>query len=190
MARRLGTILVDMGYLDEETLWKVLEEQKRAGTELLGKVAVRLGLVKEDQVLKALGEQLGMKVVKLADMTIPAELTELVNETMATAYKIVPISQNKKDKSITVAMAEPQNPSTLDSLRLFLSTEVKGAIASEADVMAAIERLYAGHHETIQDVVKQIERTRASRSWPAATRTRSTSRRSRRWPRPRRCASS
>ena len=65
MARRLGTILVDMGYLDEETLWKVLEEQKRSGSELLGKVAVRLGLVKEDQVLKALGEQLGMKVVKL-----------------------------------------------------------------------------------------------------------------------------
>ena len=157
MARRLGTIMVDMGYLDEDTLWKVLEEQKRSGTELIGKVAIRMGLVKEDQVLKALGEQLGMKVVKLADVTIPAEMTELVNESMATAYKIVPLSQNKKDKSITVVMAEPQNPSTLDSLKMFLSTEVKGAISSEADVMAAIERLYAGHHESIQDVVKQIE---------------------------------
>ena len=158
MARRLGTIMVDMGYLDEDTLWKVLEEQKRAGgVDLLGKVAVRMGLVKEDQVMKALGEQLGMKVVKLADITIPGEMTELVNESMATAYKIVPVSQNKKDKSITVAMAEPQNPSTLDSLRMFLSTEVKGAISTEADVMAAIERLYAGHHESIQDVVKQIE---------------------------------
>jgi type IV pilus assembly protein PilB len=157
MARRLGTIMIDMGYLDEETLWKVLEEQKRSGSDVLGKVAVRMGVVKEDQVLKALGEQLGMKVLKLADVTIPAELTELVNESMATAYKIVPVSQNKKDKSITVAMAEPQNPSTLDSLKMFLSTEVKGAIATEADVMAAIERLYAGHHESIQDVVKQIE---------------------------------
>jgi type IV pilus assembly protein PilB len=157
MARRLGTIMIDMGYLDEETLWKVIEEQKRSGADLLGKVAVRMGVVKEDQVLKALGEQLGMKVMKLADITIPAELTELVNESMATAYKIVPVSQNKKDKSITVAMAEPQNPSTLDSLKMFLSTEIKGAIATEADVMAAIERLYAGHHESIQDVVKQIE---------------------------------
>src|ERR1700678_598449 len=157
MARRLGASLGGMGYLDEDTLWKVLEEQKRSGTDLLGKVAVRMGLVKEDQVLKALGEQLGMKVVKLADVTIPAELTELVNESMATAYKVVPISQNKKDKSVTVAMAEPQNPSTLDSLKMFLSTEVKGAIATEADVMAKIEQLYAGHHESIQDVVRQIE---------------------------------
>src|SRR5262249_23750099 len=98
-----------------------------------------------------------MKVVKLADITIPAELTEVVNESMATAYKIVPVSVNKKDKSLTVAMAEPQNPSTLDSLKMFLSTEVKGAIWTEADAMAGMGRLYAGHHESIQDVVKQIE---------------------------------
>jgi len=157
MARRLGTILVDMGYLDEEGLWKALEEQKNSDNELLGKVAVRLGLAKEEQVLKALGEQLGMKVQKLENATIPAELTELVNETMATAYKVVPLSQNKKDKSVTVAMAEPQNPSTLDSLRMFLGVEVKGVIAAEGEVMAAIERLFAGHQESIQDVVRQIE---------------------------------
>ncbi len=157
MARRLGTILVDMGYLDDEKLWNVLEEQKRSDNELLGKVAVRMGLVKEDQVLKALGEQLGMKVIKLAETTIPVELTELVNETMATAFKIVPISQNKKDKSLTVALAEPQNPATLDSLHSFLQIEIKGVIASESEVLSAIERLYAGHAESIEDVVKQIE---------------------------------
>src|SRR4051812_20739550 len=157
MARRLGTILVEMGYLDEEKLWNVMEEQKRSNNELLGKVAVRLGLVKEEQVYKALGEQLGMKVIKLAETTIPAELTDLVNETMATAFKVVPISQNKKDKSVTVALAEPQNPATLDSIKQFLQVEVKGAIAPEAEVMAAIERLYAGHQESIEDVVKQIE---------------------------------
>ena len=157
MAKRLGTILMDMGYLDEDSLWKVLEEQKRSEGELLGKVAIRLGLVTEDQVLKALGEQLGMKVMNLADVTIPAELAELVNETMATAFKVVPVSQNKREKSLTVAMAEPQNPATLDSLRSFLGVDVKGVIAPEAEVMAAIERLFAGHQESIEDVVKQIE---------------------------------
>ncbi len=158
MARRLGTILVDMGYLDEDTLWKVMEEQKQGGgTELVGKVAVRLGLVSEDQVLKALGEQLGMKVVKLGDMTFPPDVIDLVNESMATAFKVVPISVGKKDKAVTVAMAEPQNPSTLDSLRSFLGVDVKGVVAAESDVMAAIERVYAGHQESIADVVKQIE---------------------------------
>jgi type IV pilus assembly protein PilB len=157
MARRLGTILVDLGYIDEEKLWNVLEEQKRSDNELLGKVAVRMGVVKEDQLLKALGEQLGMKVIKLGETTIPAELTELVPETMATAFKVVPVSQNKKDKSLTVALAEPQNPATLDSLHSFLQVEVKGVIASESEILSAIERLYAGHQESIEDVVKQIE---------------------------------
>ncbi|OJW16269.1 MAG: pilus assembly protein PilB [Planctomycetales bacterium 71-10] len=157
MARRLGTIMVDMGYLDEEGLMRALEEQKRGAGELLGKVLVRLGLAKEDHVLKALGEQLGMKVIKLADTTIPAEMTEIVNESMATTFKVVPISQGKKDKSVTVAMAEPQNPATLSDLGLFLGVPVKGVIASESDVTAAIERIYAGHHESISDVVKQIE---------------------------------
>ena len=157
MARRLGTILVDMGYLDEEKLWSVIEEQKRSDNELIGKVAVRLGLVTEDQVLKALGEQFGMKVVRLGDVAIPAELTDLVNETMATSFKIVPVSQSKKDKSITVAMADPRDPATLESIKQFLGVEVKGVIAAESDVMAAITRLYAGKQESIQDVVKQIE---------------------------------
>jgi type IV pilus assembly protein PilB len=157
MARRLGTVLMDLGYLDDEGLWKVLEEQKKTESELLGRVAVRLGLVTDEQVLKALGEQLGMKVVKLGDLTIPGEAVEAVNESMATAFKVVPIAVNKKDKSVTVAMAEPQNPATLDSLRSFLGVDVKGVIAQEKEVMATIERVFAGHQESIQDVVKQIE---------------------------------
>jgi type IV pilus assembly protein PilB len=157
MARRIGTILVDMGYLDEDALWKVLEEQKRSDGELLGKVASRLGLVTEDQVLKALGEQFGMKVVRLGDMAIPAELTDMVNETMATQCKIVPISQNKKDKSVTVAMGDPRDPAALDSIKMLLGVDVKAVIAAESDVMATITRIYADKGESIQDVVKQIE---------------------------------
>ena len=156
MARRLGTILVEMGYLDEDGLWKILEEQKKGGDELIGKTAVRLGLVNEDQVLKALGEQLGMKVIKLADLAIPAEMTDVVNETMAQSFKVVPLSVGKKDKSITVAMLEPQNPSTLQDMRTFLGVEVKGVIAPEKDVLAAMERLYAGKQESIQSVVEEI----------------------------------
>ncbi len=158
MARRLGTILVDMGYLDEDGLWKLIEEQKRSENELIGKVAVRMGLVREDQVLKALGEQLGMKVVKLADMTIPADAIESVNQSMAEAFKVVPVAIGKRDKAVTVAMAEPQNPATLDSLRSFLGVEVRGVVAAEEEVLAKIEETYAGSdQESLDTVIKTIE---------------------------------
>src|SRR5207249_2953344 len=68
MARRLNTILVDMGFLDEEAMWNVMEEAKRQGVESIGKVAIGMGLLTEEKYLKALGEHLGMKVVSLAEM--------------------------------------------------------------------------------------------------------------------------
>lgn len=158
MARRIGTILQDMGYLDDEATWRILEEQQQGGgVEQFGKIAIRLGLLSEEQLLKGLGEQLDMKVVSLSEMTIPAELVQLINQQMADMFKIVPLSQNKKDKSVTVAMAKPEDPQALDSVRSFLGVDVKGVIASETDVKNAIERLYVGQQESIGDVIKQIE---------------------------------
>jgi len=162
MARRIGTILQDMGYLDEEATWRILEEQSQGGgVEQFGKIAMRLGLISEDQLLRALGEQLDMKVVSLADITIPAELCQLINQQMADMFKIIPLSQNKKDKSVTIAMARPEDPAALDSVRSFLGTEVKAVIATEADVNNTIQRLYVGQQESIIDVIKQIETDKA-----------------------------
>ena len=135
MARRIGTILQDMGYLDEDATWRILEEQQQGGgVEQFGKIAIRLDLISEAQLLKALGEQLDMKVVSLADITIPAELCQLINQQMADMFRVIPLSQNKKDKSVTVAMARPEDPQALDSVRSFLGVDVKAVIASESDV--------------------------------------------------------
>ena len=40
--RRIGPLLVDLGYLTEDPLWDVLEEQKHSPGEVLGQVAVRV----------------------------------------------------------------------------------------------------------------------------------------------------
>jgi len=156
MARRLGTILVDLAISTRRSSGTSLRSRSGPKSELLGKVAVRMGVLKEEQVLKALGEQLGMKVIKLSETTIPAELTELVNETMATAFKVVPVSQNKKDKSVTVALAEPQNPATIDSLHRSSRSRSK----ESSPRRARSSRRSSGstrHQESIEDVVKQIE---------------------------------
>ena len=100
--RRIGQILVDLGYLTEDQLWDVLEEQKQSPGEVLGQVAVRLELVTDELVTEALAEQWGMPVVNLRETTIPPKVLELVPQTMAEIYKIVPISL--KNDLLTVAM--------------------------------------------------------------------------------------
>ena len=153
--RRLGQILVDLGYLTEDQLWDILEAQKQSQGEILGQVAIRMGFVSEAQVTEALAEQWGMPVVNLAETTIPAKALELVPQTMADVYKIVPISL--KDNVLTVAMADPQNLGALDDLRSMLGVEVRGAVSNAKDVDAAIARQYAGREESIEDIINKLE---------------------------------
>jgi type IV pilus assembly protein PilB len=153
--RRLGQILVDLGYMNEDQLWDVLEQQKQSPGEVIGRVAMRMGLVTEAQVSEALAEQWGMQVVNLAETNIPPKVLEIVPETMASIYKIMPISF--KSDVLTVAMADPQNVGALDDLRNFLGYDVRGAVSNEVDVTQAIERYYADKQESIEDVIGNLE---------------------------------
>ena len=153
--RRLGQILVDLGYLTEDQLWDVLEEQKQSPGEVIGQVAIRLGLVTDEQVTEALAEQWGMPVVNLSETNIPPKVLELVPETMASIYHIMPISF--RDNVLTVAMADPQNVAALDDLRNFLGMEVRGAVSNMSDVEEAIAKAYAGREDSIEDVLSELD---------------------------------
>ncbi|WP_437205403.1 GspE/PulE family protein [Planctomicrobium sp. SH664] len=154
--RKLGQILVDLGYLNEDQLWDVLEEQKQSPGEVIGQVAKRMGLVTEAQVTEALAEQFGMPVVNLEETNIPPKVLELVPETMAGVYKIMPISL--KDNVLTVAMADPQNLAALDDLRNFLGFDVRGAVSSLPEVEAAIGRHYATRQsDDMEGLMSELE---------------------------------
>ncbi len=153
--RRLGQILVDLGHLTEDQLWDVLEEQKQSPGEVIGQVAVRMGLVSEDQVAEALAEQWGMPVIDLAQTNVPAKVLELVPQTMAEIYSIMPISM--KNDVLTVAMADPQNVAALDDLRNFLGVDVRGAVSNKHDVEQAVVRFYADKEDSIEDVLSGLE---------------------------------
>jgi len=161
--RKLGQILVDLGYLTEDQLWDVLEEQKQSPGEVIGQVAKRMGLVTEAQITEALAEQFGMPVINLEETTIPPKVLELVPETMASVYKIMPISL--KDNTLTVAMADPQNLAALDDLRNFLGYDVRGAVSSLPEVEAAISRHYASQQgDDMENLMTQLEELEGTKS--------------------------
>ena len=55
--RKIGQILIDLGYINDDQLWDILEEQKQNPGTVLGQVAVRMGLVTKEQVEIALSKQ-------------------------------------------------------------------------------------------------------------------------------------
>lgn len=153
--RKIGQVLIDLGYIDEDQLWEILEEAKQNGL-LTGQAAVNRGLITEDQLLGALAEQFNLKVANLEEMKPTPESTQLVPETMASVYKVLPLSF--KDGVLTVAIGDPGALPGLDDLRNFLNIKEVIALLTTAKALAdATPRAYAGKEESIIDIIQQLE---------------------------------
>ena len=91
--RRIGQILVDLGFLTDEQLEIVLEEQEQQPGALLGKIAEDMQLITDEQLVQALAEQMGMQTVSLEEANLPDELLEKISETMAQLLSLIHISE-------------------------------------------------------------------------------------------------
>ena len=156
--RRIGQILVDLGFISDEQLEMLLEEQSRHPGELLGKIAEEMGLVTDEQIALALAEQMSLQVVKLAEAEIPEEIIELVTEPMAQLYRIIPVKL--EDNTFTVATCDPQNLAIQDELRTFLGYDIKLVVETESEIQKAITKYYGGATDTVGSIVDEIENDR------------------------------
>jgi type IV pilus assembly protein PilB len=154
--RKFGQVLVDLGYLDENQLWELMDEAKTTGRKT-GEVAVSRGIINEDQLLQALAEQHNLKTVNLAETKPTPEALQLVNETMAGVYKIVPLFF--RDKVLTIAISDPAQLAALDDLRGLLGiNEVVANLAHPQQVTDTLARCYAGKEESIVEILGELEK--------------------------------
>lgn len=153
--RKFGQVLVDLGYVDEDQLDGLIEEAKSSGLRT-GQAAVKRGLINEDQLMAALAEQHGLKLVNLSEVKPSAEALTMVPETMASVYKVIPISI--KDKVLTVAIGDPGNLGAMDDLRNLLSVnEVVPLLSTQEGIETALNKVYKGKEESLLDVITEIE---------------------------------
>ena len=153
--RRIGQILVDLGYVSDEQLELLLDEQTQRPGHLLGQVAMDMGLINDEQLVQALGEQMSLRTVSLGDLTIETEVLALVTEPMAQMYRIVPTEFD--GDTLTVAMCDPQNLAVQDELRTFLGYTIAVVVATEPAILAALERYYGESNESVESIVSDLE---------------------------------
>ena len=153
--RRIGQILVDLGYITDEQLELLVDEHKQHPDRLIGQVAMEMGLVTDEQLAQALAEQLSMRTITLSDLDIPRDILELVTEPMAQMYKIIPVEFD--GSTLTVAMCEPQNLGVQDELRTFLGFSIQVVVSTEQDVLKTLSRYYSGDSDSVESIVADME---------------------------------
>ncbi|MCE5229791.1 GspE/PulE family protein [bacterium] len=138
-----------------ELLKQLIDENEGAARyEEGGAVALQEMVAPPTDLLKMLSEQTGLPIVNIG--TYPrasAKLRRVITPEQAKMLKVVPLEE-REDGKILFAIADPSNPTILDTLRLTLGADVEAAIADEKDIMDRIEQYYGMDGESIEQIVE------------------------------------
>jgi len=137
----LVDILVDLGFVTPDQVAAQRTEAQAAGVGVVD-LMVANKVIRPADVTQAKAAHFGAEVVNLGEIKIDDDVIAAVPRHIARKYRVVPVF--KHDSSITVALADPSDLDTLDSLRLLLNAEVDLRVASEQDIEAALSKYYGG----------------------------------------------
>jgi general secretion pathway protein E len=138
-AQRLGEMLIARRLIEPEDLERALELQKERGDKL-GKILVDMGFIAARDVLAALSEQLALPLVTLESPPPAAHELEGLSARFMRQSRFFPMAV--QDSALTLAMADPLDFETIAAVRAFTGLKIETALASEQDVLDAIDKHY------------------------------------------------
>jgi general secretion pathway protein E len=146
---RLGEILIERKLITAEDLERALELQKERGDKI-GKTLVDMGFIAMRDVLSALAEQLDVPLVTIEGPPVVSPETETLSPRFLRQFRCLPIG--REDHTITLAMADPQDVETIATVRSCTGLKVNSALASEQEILDAIDRYYGESARAEQDL--------------------------------------
>jgi general secretion pathway protein E/type IV pilus assembly protein PilB len=155
----LVDILVDLGFVSPDQVATLKTEAESAGVGLVD-LMVANKLIRPADVTQAKAAHFGAEVVNLAEVKISDDVIALVPRHIAKKYRVVPVF--KHDDSLTVALADPSDLDTIDSLTHLLRLEINLQVASESDIEQALNRYYADRgmaaDPRLKDAIEELTR--------------------------------
>jgi type IV pilus assembly protein PilB len=106
---------------------------------------VKLNYAQPEEIMSAIAEFHGMEYVKLADMTIPPSVIELVPESVARENVVLPMAQ--EGGTLKIITSDPADFDTLQKLQFILNKDIQPVLAPREQIIEGINRHY-GQTET------------------------------------------
>ena len=141
--KRLGQLLTELKVIDEHQLQSALGHQKQWGGKL-GTILVQKGFCREDQMISALSQHLGMPAVRLSEVKIDPRAVKTVSKSVAERLHVFAYEVTGAGRSevITIAMSDPTDLSAVDQLAFHTGKRIKPMLAGDSEVIAAIQQHY------------------------------------------------
>lgn len=157
MDKKIGSILVAEGFLDENLLEEGLARQQ--GPEKgrrLGKILVGMEAITETQLRQALSQQLKLPYFEsLSEEMVDKELVARVPLNFLLAHQLIPLRE--EEGTVTVAMANPLEVQPLDDIRLLLEKELRVVISSPDEIVRIANRCYGHADGAAEKMLEDLE---------------------------------
>jgi general secretion pathway protein E len=153
---RLGEILIQRKLLEQDDLERALELQKERGDKL-GKILIDLGFIASRDLLAALSDQLGVPLAAVDQPPPVAPEIDGLAPRFMRQCRFIPL--RVEDSTLSIAMADPLDFETIAAVREFSGLKVATALASEQEILDAIDKYYGEAEKQTTD--SEIESTQA-----------------------------
>jgi type IV pilus assembly protein PilB len=143
-------LLVDLGFTDAAQVAKAREEANAAGVGVVD-LMVANKVIRLGDVTQAKAAQFGAEVVNLASLKIADDVIAMVPADIARKYRVIPVF--KTEDKVAVAIADPSDLNTIDSLTHLLRSEIELRVASEQDIESALSKYYGSEKKSLDEGV-------------------------------------
>ncbi len=147
-------ILVKQGSLNIEQA-EDINNQHLATDEPVENIIKDQQLVKERQLVEALAEYNDIPFINVNNAAISPEALELVDESVAKRYQLLPLSMDKEKKELEVAMANPLDLSASNFIKQKTGYSLKIYYAVPSELKRIISQRYA--QDLSSDVTQAVE---------------------------------
>ncbi len=137
--KKLGEMLLEGKLLTEEQLNQALAEQKQSGLKL-GQYLIKANVIREQELVHLLSRQLKIDSFSPDKYPLDIYLSRLIPIEFAQKNLVCPL--RRKGRLLTVALTDPLDISTLDTLEMMTNAEVEPVVASERDINQLINSIY------------------------------------------------
>ncbi|MDR0518948.1 MAG: GspE/PulE family protein [Clostridiales Family XIII bacterium] len=137
---RIGDLLKEYSFLDDEQLQKALDYQK-ANNVRLGQAVVQLGFVTEQEVSQALSHKLRIPLVNLETANVDTEAVALIPRQLA--EKNIAIAIAEHDGQLYLAINDPLNFYGIEEMQQVAGMPIELMICDKAGIENAIKHYYS-----------------------------------------------
>src|SRR5438552_1530229 len=121
----------------------------------LGYTLVKLGFIEETEISKMLARQYRMPAVDLSRFEVDPKIIKLMPPDIAVKHTVLPLK--REGRTLTVAIADPNNVTAIEDIKFVTRCDVFPVIAGEYTLRNAIERYYQQSDAQLQTLLKVIE---------------------------------